>query len=445
MKKGDRQQSEPMRSGTLTPVSAAQPPRAQTETRARDRYGGQSPTRAKKRWEVFPGKNRFFCDGRLMTAPQSGMLPLTLGLILVTSGLFFIFDCPFLVENLTGCIPAIGAILLGFVVFTLFQTTFSDPGILPRATADEVVDVEKQIDNASSASCRSAPRTKEVLINQQVVKLKYCFTCKMFRPPRTSHCGLCDNCVERFDHHCPWVGNCVGKRNYRFFYAFITSLSFLTAFIFCSVATHLVLRTSDGKSLLAAVQESPGSAVELCVCFFSVWCILGLSGFHTYLLASNLTTNEDIKGTWSGKSGANVTNPYSHKNIFVNCASILCEPMPPSLINGRAPVRTQPVRTAAKNGTDAPKSRGKSLPSAPSGEGRPLPAAPPSSARKSSAKPDSALDAPPTRGSRSSGGLLPPDTARVRPAKTNSGKSRTRSPAPIPDLYASRRGRTEEA
>ncbi|XP_077447074.1 palmitoyltransferase ZDHHC18-B-like isoform X2 [Stigmatopora argus] len=474
MKKGDRQQSEPKRSGAPTPISPLAQAQAETRDRDRDRdwdrHGGESPTRPKKRWEIFPGKNRFFCDGRLMTAPQSGMLPLTLGLILVTSGLFFIFDCPFLVENLTGCIPAIGAILLSFVVFTLFQTTFSDPGILPRATPDEAVDVEKQIDNASSASCRSAPRTKEVLINQQVVKLKYCFTCKMFRPPRTSHCALCDNCVERFDHHCPWVGNCVGKRNYRFFYAFITSLSFLTAFIFCSVATHLVLRTGDGKSLLSAVQESPGrypllserkvwdvvgrrsvsltglcTAVELCVCFFSVWCILGLSGFHTYLLASNLTTNEDIKGTWSGKSGADVTNPYSHRNIFVNCASILCEPMPPSLVNGRAPVRAEPSLTA-KSGTNAPKSRAKSLPSAPSGEGRPPPPplAPPSSARRSSAKSDPAVDVPPTRGSRGSSGLLPPDTARVRPAKTNSGKSRTRSPAPAPDVHTSRRGRTEE-
>ncbi|XP_059810665.1 palmitoyltransferase ZDHHC18a [Hypanus sabinus] len=263
--------------------------------------------RRRRKWESFTGKNRFFCDGRLITGRQSGAFYLTLGLILGTSGLFFGFDCPYLTENLTLAIPIIAGLLFVFVLSALLHTSFTDPGILPRATPDEAAHLEKQIDNPGGSGYRPPPRTKEVVINGQAVKLKYCFSCKMFRPPRTSHCSLCDNCVERFDHHCPWVGNCVGKRNYRFFYMFLLSLSFLTAFIFACVITHLTL----------------------------LWSILGLSGFHTYLVASNLTTNEDIKGSWSSKHSEESSNPYSYNSIITNCCAVLCGPMPPSLIDRR--------------------------------------------------------------------------------------------------------------
>ncbi|CAB1335045.1 unnamed protein product, partial [Coregonus sp. 'balchen'] len=193
--------------------------------------------------------------------------------------------------------------------------------------ADALADIESSfslsyaslcadVANGSSSGYRPPPRTREVVINGQTVKLKYCFTCKIFRPPRASHCSLCDNCVERFDHHCPWVGNCVGKRNYRFFYMFILSLSFLTIFIFAFVITHDPINmgsSTHSKTVLPDILSHN----------------MGLSGFHTYLISSNQTTNEDIKGLWSSKRGKGNYNPYSYGNIFTNCCQALCGPLPP--------------------------------------------------------------------------------------------------------------------
>ncbi|XP_052808787.1 palmitoyltransferase ZDHHC9-like isoform X3 [Mya arenaria] len=295
---------------------------------------GRMPKNVRK-WEVFPGKNKFCCNGRIMMARQNGIFYFTCTLIIATCGLFFGFDCPYLAVHVTPAIPAVGGALFIFVMATLFRTSFSDPGVIPRATSDEAADIERQIDIPNPSvpgAYRPPPRTKEVLIRGQVVKLKYCFTCKIFRPPRASHCSLCDNCVERFDHHCPWLGNCVGKRNYRYFYLFILSLSILCIYIFACVLTHLILR-SQADNFLHAMRDSPASVIEVIVCFFSVWSVIGLTGFHSYLISSQQTTNEDIKGSFSSKRNQENFNPYSHGSIFKNCMSVLCGPNPPSLLD----------------------------------------------------------------------------------------------------------------
>lgn len=54
--------------------------------------GNKDPPRLKRKWQMFPGRNRFYCDGRMIVAQHCGVLPLTLGLIIVTTAFFFIFE-----------------------------------------------------------------------------------------------------------------------------------------------------------------------------------------------------------------------------------------------------------------------------------------------------------------------------------------------------------------
>nr|XP_060642467.1 palmitoyltransferase ZDHHC4 [Anolis sagrei ordinatus] len=67
-----------------------------------------------------------------------------------------------------------------------------------------------------------------------------CITCKVKKPARSKHCGVCNGCVHRFDHHCIWVNNCVGAFNIKYFLAYVLTLTSMAASIAGLTAAFLI-------------------------------------------------------------------------------------------------------------------------------------------------------------------------------------------------------------
>ena len=84
-------------------------------------------------------------------------------------------------------------------------------------------------------------------VKSEEVSLTVCRTCYIVKPPRSFHCGSCKACIEVHDHHCPWVGTCVGKRNHKYFLLFGVTTSIHSLFTLILDCFYLKLKLSPDE------------------------------------------------------------------------------------------------------------------------------------------------------------------------------------------------------
>lgn len=180
---------------------------------------------------------------------------------------------------MTGVLLALGAILI--LAFSL--AAFKDPGYVAW---DPFIDFQTVLDETDP--------------------LNLCPDCKIIRTPRSWHCNICNWCVERFDHHCPYINNCVGYRNHQYFLFFISMVVINILFHLTLTIWALVDFIWDGSSLENHIWTTlyPMPDVLFYIFFFitvAINCCLGgffilptflLMIVHCWNFSKNMTTNE---------------------------------------------------------------------------------------------------------------------------------------------------------
>ncbi|WWC70020.1 uncharacterized protein I206_103964 [Kwoniella pini CBS 10737] len=253
-----------------------------------------------------------------------------------------------LLQGAGVAITIIYVYLFALTASSLLASAFRDPGIIPRKLDPDPPMYETE------EYWEAWPR--ELDVNGGKVTVKYCETCQSYRPPRSSHCRLCGNCVDGIDHHCSYLHSCVGKRNY---FSFLVTLLSATAgdiYVVIFSAIHFsLLCHHDNISFGTALSESPGAAVSFLLGVILIFPILFLLWYHLRLLLYNLTTVEQIRANTSTSLFVTSTrpdNPFSSNTLFDNIIlASIGRPQFPSWIdaNGLEIVDRREINPALKD------------------------------------------------------------------------------------------------
>lgn len=129
---------------------------------------------------------------------------------------------------------------------------------------------------------------------------RFCKWCQKYKPDRCHHCRICKRCVLRMDHHCPWIMNCVGFRNHKYFFLLVVyavlNCIFITVTMLDSVQRSVEQETSATNRFLLVLGLTLSSIMGVLMASFL--------SFHTWLMFKGMTTIEFCEKNLSGASNS---------------------------------------------------------------------------------------------------------------------------------------------
>jgi len=221
------------------------------------------------------------CTKIWMTPGNLGSLGLNCALITFICGCFLFEMAP--------SISIIGTLLhISFVsgiLWFLFKAHRSDPGSPQGSSLGE----------RSATVIRLA---KEGTLEAS----EMCATCVIPKTARLHHCTECHKCIERFDHHCPWIGNCVGIGTHRYFVGFLICvvLALISHLWHSMIHLRTACEPDESYSELARCLFIKMSKPFTFSCIFSIfvlWWVVGLLVINIWQIGIDKTTYEVISNS----------------------------------------------------------------------------------------------------------------------------------------------------
>ncbi|OQS02688.1 hypothetical protein THRCLA_04952, partial [Thraustotheca clavata] len=217
-------------------------------------------------YENWKGNQLFYWQGRVVVSKTQWKN--CIGTVLFISAVVGVFIyTAWLAKLSTTSMVFVGLMYLNSLVWFAW-TAFMDPGFVPR-------------------HYERLPAAEDE---------RFCTFCEVVKPPRRSHCRVCECCIDQFDHHCPWTGNCVGRRNYRSFIGFLLSLVALDIYMLATITTFAVQYIfSEGHDVHKFLEEFWLIPVLVYITGSTGCLLTAFLVYHLQLITKNMTTNELIR------------------------------------------------------------------------------------------------------------------------------------------------------